>query len=103
MAAAQARDEIAHDKNLVRVEADRRLVHDDHGRFGENRLRDADTLTGTFRKLAMIYGGRVSVALLEHLVDARAEFAARHFLQAAAKIKILRHAHVSGSGLFSGM
>jgi hypothetical protein len=76
-AAAQAGDEVAHDEDLMRVEADGGLVHDDHGRFGEDGLGDADALAVAFGELADDFvADALQVADFEDLVDARAEFAA---------------------------
>ena len=94
-ATAQAGDEVAHDQNLMRIEADRRLVHDDHGRLGEDGFGDADALAVTFGKLADDFvADAFQVAEFEDFVDARAEFAAGDFFQAAAEIEVLADAHV---------
>jgi hypothetical protein len=95
--AAQAGDEVAHDEDLVRVEADGRLVHDDDGRLGEDGLGDADALAVALGELADdLVADALQVAELEHLVDARAELAARDLLQPAAEVEVFAHAHVLG-------
>jgi hypothetical protein len=81
---AQARDQVAHDQDLVGIEADRRLVHDDDGRLREDRLGDADALAEPLGELADdLVADALQVAELEHLVDPRPELAARHLLEPA--------------------
>ena len=67
------------------------------GRLGEDGLGDADALAVALGELADdLVADAFQVAELEHLVDARAEFAAGDFLQPAAKIQVFADAHVLG-------
>ena len=50
--AAEALDELARLDDLLRVEAGRRLVEDQHVRVVEDRLREADALAVALRELA---------------------------------------------------
>ena len=94
-AAAEAGDEIADDEDLMRIQADGGLVHDNDGRLGEDGFGDADALAVAFGKLADDFvPDPFQVAELENFVDARPEFAAGDLFEAAAKIEILRDAHV---------
>jgi hypothetical protein len=73
---AQAGDQVAHDQDLVGVEADRRLVHDDDGRLGQDGLGDPDALAEPLGELADdLVADALQVAELEDLVDPRAQLA----------------------------
>ena len=90
-AAPQAGDQVADDQDLVRVEADRRLVHDDDRRLGEHGLGDADPLAEARLRehpLRMILW-RVALQVSRSsgdLIDPGAELAARDLLEPSPEI-----------------
>ena len=51
-ATSEASDEIAHDENLMWIETDGRLIHDDDRWFRQNRFGDAHALAESFGELA---------------------------------------------------
>ncbi len=77
---AQARDQVAHDQNLVWIETDGGLVHDDQRRFSENRLGDTHALPGAFGQLADDpLPHTLQITEFEHLFDSSAKFSPRNF------------------------
>ena len=102
-ASAEAGDEVAHELDLVGVEADGWLVHDDDGGLGEDGLGDADALAeafGEFADDAVAFASEV--ADFHDFGDARGEAAAGEFLEASAIVEVFGDAHVLGERVVFG-
>ena len=93
--AAQARDQVADDQDLVGIQADGRLIHDDHRRLGEDRLGDPHPLPKALGQLADDpVADPLQIADLEDLVDPRAKLAPGHLLQPSPEIQVFADPHV---------
>ena len=93
--AGEAADEVAGLDDLLRVEAGRRLVEDQHFRVVDERLRQADPLPVALRELAAVAVGHVvDVGALHHRRDALAPLLRRHALDAGDEVEVLAHRHV---------
>ena len=88
-------DQLAGLDDLLRVEAGRRLVEDEHLGVVEQRLREADALPVALRELAALAVRHVGdPRALHHRGHARLALGPRHALDARAEVEILAHAHV---------
>ncbi|HEY6508301.1 MAG TPA: hypothetical protein VIY56_09830 [Vicinamibacterales bacterium] len=92
---AKLLDQLAGLVDLLRVEAGRRLVEDEHLGVVEQRLREADALPVALRELAALAVRHVGhPRALHHRGHARLAFGPRHALDARAEVEIFAHAHV---------
>ena len=93
MVAAQLLDQRAHLADLARVQADRRLVEDDHRRVVEHGLGDADALPQPLRESAdQLVGTVAEVDLLHRALDRRG--AVGDPVQPRHEVQIAPHGHL---------
>ena len=90
----EAFDQLPHRANLMRVEADGRLVQNDQFRFMHQRVRQADALPVAFGKLADDAAAHVrQAALFHHRVHALARTPPAEALEPRAEFQVFPHAH----------
>ena len=93
--APQVFDELAHGADLVRVQADRRLVQNDKLGLVDERIGEADTLAIAFRQITDDFTADVRQrALLHHNFDPFAALANPQAFQPGSKLEIFAHSHV---------
>ena len=95
MVSAQIPDQRADLNDLLRVQADRRLIQDDELGFSEDCLRQSDTLSVSF--------GEVPDQALAHICDTRAvrhridlffPLLCRNLLELCDELQIFLHRHI---------
>ena len=90
----KAFDQLPHRTDLIRVEADRRLVQNDQFRLVHQRVRQSDALAVAFGKLPDDAPAHVrQTALLHHRRHALARFFPAEAFQPRAEFQIFAHAH----------
>src|SRR5262249_44919283 len=93
--ARQTRDQSADLADLDRIEADGRLVEDQHGRVVHDRLRQADALPIALGEIADDSPPRLDQpAALDRAIDGRGALGARHVLDAGDVAEIALDAHL---------
>ena len=100
MPLAQLLDQGADRADLVRIEADGRLVQDDEVRFVHQRIGEPDALAESFRELADdAFLDVDQAALLEHGVHPFPAAPPAEALQPRAELQELPHPHVEMDGV----
>src|SRR2546421_12706898 len=95
MLLAEILDQLAHLSDLVWIETDRRLVENEKLGLIQERIRESDALSITFRKRADKFSFHLGqAAKLFHVANPLGHATMRNAFECGAIIQILRDAHI---------